>query len=517
MRITDGNRRWWVLGTMTGSLSMILIDQTVVGVALPTIQADLDVSQTGLQWIVNGYLLSLAVLVALGGRVGDLLGNERTFRVGALVFVLASAACGLASGEAWIIVARAVQGAGAALMIPASGAIVMNAFAPAERGRAMGIYAGVSVVFLALGPLVGGLLTETISWRAVFFVNLPLGLAMLAAAHVTMPRGADVPRGTGGIDWVGVPLVVGGLGALVLGLMQSQAWGWSSAEVVGLLIAAALLLPAFVAWELRASSPLVELRLFRNANFSGDNAVLAAVEFALVGVSVFGAIWVQDVLGFGPIEAGLSLLPLTLPLLVVSPAAGRLYDRIGPRAPVAAGGVLVAAGLAWNAAVLDRLEYAWIVPGYVALGIGLGLVMTPASTDALNVAAVELRGQASGVMQTMRQVGGTIGIAVMGTIVANVSTRSITDWVEADPAQRAADVPELQTILAQPGEVQSQAGQAAPGVIGAVEDAVTGAIASAYWVAASLLLVAALVAAVVLRRRRAADADVAPPPAAAVS
>ncbi|HEY8583559.1 MAG TPA: DHA2 family efflux MFS transporter permease subunit [Capillimicrobium sp.] len=505
LRITDDNRRWWVLGTMTGSLSMVLIDQTVVSVALPTIQGDLDVSQTGLQWIVNAYLLALAALVALGGRIGDLLGNERTFRIGAAIFVAASAACGFASSETWIIVARSVQGAGAALMLPASGAIVINAFAPSERGRAMGVYAGVSLVFLALGPLLGGVLTEWVTWRAVFFINLPVGLAMLAAAHLTMPRSGAGPRGSGRIDWPGVPLVVGGLGSLVLALMQSQAWGWGSPAVIGLLVAAAVLLPLFVWWELRAPDPLVQLRLFGNANFSADSAVLGAVEFALVGVSVFGAIWVQDVLGFGPIAAGLSILPLTLPLLVVAPIAGRLYDRIGPRAPVAAGALLVAGALAWNAAVLGEQSYAWVVPGYVALGLGLGLVMTPASTDSLNAASLDLRGQASGVVQTVRQVGGTIGIAVMGTVVSHVSTRQITDWVEADPAARAADVPQLETILAQPSDIKADAGSAAPGVIGAVEDAVTSAIASAYWVAAGLLLVSAVLAGAVLRRRRAAD------------
>jgi EmrB/QacA subfamily drug resistance transporter len=507
MRITDANRRWWVLLTMTGSLSMILIDQTVVSVALPTMQGDLDLSQTGVQWVVNAYLLAIAVLVALGGRIGDLIGNARVFRIGALVFVAASAACGLAEGETWIVVARAIEGAGAALMTPATGAIVMNAFAPGERGKAMGIYSGVSMVFLALGPLLGGLLVAWVSWRAVFFVNLPIGLAMLVLAHVTVPSRAPERR-EGGLDWIGVPLLIGGLGSLVLGLMQSRVWGWSSPGVIGLLIAAAVLLPLFVAWELRAREPLVQLRLFRSANFSADSLVLAAVEFGLIGVSVFGAIWVQDVLGFGPIEAGLSLLPLTLPLLVLAVTTGKLYDRVGPRVPVAAGAALVAVALGWNALVLDKLSYAWIVPGYVVMGIGLALVMTPASTDAMNVADPALRGQASGVIQTMRQVGGTIGIAVMGTIVANVSHARLTDWVEADPSARGADVSQFETLLAQPDAVQTgTAATISPSVIDVLKDSVTTAIASAYGAGAAVLLVSGLVALVVLRRVRPVDAE----------
>src|SRR5690606_15100711 len=177
-----------------------------------------------------------------------------------------------------------------------------------------------------------------------------------------------------------------GLGSLVLGLMQSRAWGWGSPAVIGLLVTAAVVLPLFVWWELRAREPLVQLRLFRSRNFSADNLVLAVVQFGIVGVSVFGAIWVQDVLEFGPVTAGLSLLPLTLPLLLLAVVTGRLYDRIGPRVPVAVGALLVGVAFAWSAAVLDQLSYAWIVPGYVLMGIGLALVMTPASTDAMNVA-----------------------------------------------------------------------------------------------------------------------------------
>jgi MFS family permease len=264
------------------------------------------------------------------------------------------------------------------------------------------------MIFLALGPLIGGLLVEAISWRAVFFVNLPVGIAMLVLAQTTLPRKVTPPGGS--IDWPGVPLLIGGVGALVLGLMQSQQWGWGSPAIIGLLAAAAILLPAFVWWELRAPEPLVQLRLFQSGNFTADSIVIAAMQFGLMGVSVFGAIWVQDVLGFGPITAGLSLLPLTIPLLLLSVPSGRLYDRIGPRLPVAVGAVLLGLSLIWTAVVLDQRDYAWLVPGYLLMGVGLALMITPTTTDALNAADPALRGQASGVVQTMRQVGGTVGI-----------------------------------------------------------------------------------------------------------
>jgi EmrB/QacA subfamily drug resistance transporter len=498
----DPAKRWWVLLTMTGSLSMILIDQTVVSVALPTMQRDLDLTQTGLQWVVNAYLLAIAVFVALGGRIGDLIGNERTFRLGGLIFVLASAACGLAQSDDMIIGARVVEGIGAALMTPASGAIVMNAFGAQERGKAMGVYSGVSMIFLALGPLIGGVLVQAISWRAVFFVNLPVGIVMLALAQTTLPRKVTPPGGR--VDWVGVPLLIGGVGALVLGLMQSLTWGWGSPAIIGLLVAAAILLPLFVWWELRTPEPLVQLRLFKSGNFTADSVVIAAMQFGLMGVSVFGAIWVQDVLGFGPITAGLSLLPLTIPLLLLSVPTGRLYDRIGPRLPVTLGAVLLGVSLFWSALVLSKFDYAWLVPGYVVMGIGLALMITPTTTDALNAADPALRGQASGVVQTMRQVGGTIGIAILGTIVANVEHNRVTDWIAADPSARAGDANQIATVLANPSAAPSAA--ASPDVLEMLRDAVTTAIASSYWVAGAISLVAAIVAGLVLRRVRAADA-----------
>lgn len=501
--MNDENRRWWVLATMTGSLSMILIDQTVVSVALPTMQRDLGLSTTGLQWVINAYLLSIAVFVALGGRIGDLLGNVRIFRLGALVFVAASAACGFAQSETWIIVARTVQGIGAAMMTPASQAIVTNSFGPSERGRAMGIYAGISMVFLALGPLIGGLLVEGVSWRAVFFVNLPVGLTMLAIAARTLRR--DVPSG-GRMDWVGAPLIVLGLGALVLALMQSRQWGWGSPQTLGLLIAAAVLLPTMVVWELRQSEPLIQLRLFANRNFAVDNAVLAAVQFGLMGISVFGAIWVQDVLGFNPIQAGLSLLPLTLTLLVLAPRTGALYDRVGPRWPVAMGALAVAVAMAWSAATLSQLSYWWIVPAYLLLGAGLAFVMTPANTDAMNAAPAALRGQASGVIQTSRQIGATIGIAIMGTIVANVQADKVGDVLTQEAGVPASRVPEVEQQLG--AAVQSGRDVSADvpaAVVESLKEAVTTAISSAYWVGAGVLLVSALAAGLLLRRQRAAD------------
>jgi EmrB/QacA subfamily drug resistance transporter len=449
---------------MTGALSMIMLDQTVVSVALPTMERDLGLSATAVQWVVNAYLLSLAALVAVGGRLGDLFGQVRLFKLGALVFILASAGCGLAQADWQILAARAIQGAGAAAMVPATGAILMATFPVAERGRANGIYAGVSMIFLALGPLVGGFLTEEVTWRAVFWVNLPVGVVMLAAAHTTL---RSEIRAGGRMDWVGFFLLVPGLTALVLGLMQGEEWGWSSALVLSLLIGGAALLAMFGFVEPRVRQALVELRLFRSRNYTVNSVVLGLVQFGLTGLTVYGAIWSQSVLGFSPITAGLALLPLTIPVLVVAPFAGRIYDRVGPRWLVASGAFLIGASFIWGGIVLDQISYAWIWPGYVALGAGIGLVMTPAMTDALNSAAPALRGQASGVLQTVRQVGGTVGLAIMGTIVVSITS--------------------------------DRAGSADP---------LTPAVSVAYYVAGGALLIGAVLAALLLQRVAASDAGV---------
>lgn len=416
--ITESNRRWWVLGTMAGSLSMIMIDQTVVSVALPTMHRDLQLSSTGAQWVVNVYMLLLAMLVVVGGKLGDLFGPERLFRLGVGLFVAASAACGMAQSEIWIIAARGLQGAGAAMMVPATGAILTNTFAARERGRAMGIYSGSSMVFLAIGPLVGGVLTQALSWRAVFFINLPIGALTLGVAHLTIPRSAACRAQGGSFDWRGAAAVVVALGSLVLAMMQGQSWGWTSSATLVLFGLAAVAAVALVWWERRIDQPLISPALLGKRNFAIDNVVLAAIQFALVGVSVFGAIWVQTVLGFGPILAGLSLLPLTVTLLLTAPRAGRLYDRHGARALLSGGTLLMGASLAWLGLVLHQLSYPWLIPGYVGIGLALGLAISPATTDALNAADPRERGEASGLTQMTRQLGGSIGLAILGAIIA---------------------------------------------------------------------------------------------------
>ena len=405
-------RRWLVLVAMTGSLSMIMLDQTVVSVALPSMARELPLTPHGQQWVVNAYVLALAALVALGGRAADLLGRVRAFQIGVTLFFLASAGCAVAWDTTSIIGFRALQGAGAALMVPVSATIVLAVFPEGERGRVMAIYAGISQVFLALGPLVGGLLTEYVTWRAVFLLNVPVGLATLALVAVAKIENRPVAGAR--IAVRDAALVVPGLALVTLGVQQLASWGPIS---LVLLAAGVGLVAWFVARQLRSADPLIHLRLFADRGFTGDAVVMGLVQFGLLGIVLYSSIYLQELLGFGPMAAGLAALPLILPLTVAAQVGGRWFDRAGVRAPVLAGLALCTVGIvAWLVA-LPALSYAWQIPGMLLVGVGLGLTLSPTNTDALGRVPDAERSQASGVVQTVRQVGGTLGVAVIGGVV----------------------------------------------------------------------------------------------------
>ena len=330
---------------------------------------------------------------------------------------------------------------------------------------------------------------------------------------MTVPK--DKPVSKPVLDYPGLVTLVVGLVAFVLALMQSSVWGWGSALTLGLLIGGALLIVLFVFIEPKMKNALVELRLFQSRNFSGNAAVLFLVQFILMGLTVFGSIWVQNVLGFSPVAAGASLLPMTLTLVLVAPRAGRIYDRIGPRALVTLGAALIGAGFIWAAAVLGKQEFVWLIPAYLVQGVGIGLVMTPSSTDALNSAPPKLRGQASGLLQTVRQVGGSVGLAIMGTIVTNVQTSKLTTHRETEEGLSAVEVQKLEGILSKAQAGQTEALSQIPPqllqeTIEAAKNAMTSGVSAAYCVAGAVMIVASLMAVIVLRRAEASDAD-APP------
>jgi EmrB/QacA subfamily drug resistance transporter len=432
--ITDENRKWWTLGAMCFALFMIMLDNTVVNVALPSIQRDLGASLSGLEWTINGYTLSFAVLLATGGRLGDIFGRRRMFLFGVVVFALSSATAGFAQNTTDLVASRVVQGVGAALMMPATLSIVTDAFPAHERGKAMGTWAGVSALALAVGPVLGGFLTEHVSWRAIFYLNLPVAIGAVAAALFAVRESRDTTVGRE-VDYAGVALLTGALTALILALVEGNSWGWGSTEIVALLAGAGLGLAAFVAIELRVRAPMVEFRFFSDRNFLGAVVVALIVSFAMLGVFFFLALYMQNILGYSPLEAGVRFLPSTLMIVTVAPVAGRMADRFGPRWLIAAGLTVVAASLFSFSDIAVDSSYLDLLPGFMLLGIGIAMTMSPMTSAAMNAVAVEKAGIASGVLSMFRMVGGSLGVAVTGAIfqgaVGNPETATPADFVDA--------------------------------------------------------------------------------------
>jgi EmrB/QacA subfamily drug resistance transporter len=413
--ITDENRKWWTLGAMCFALFMIMLDNTVVNVALPSIQNDLGASISGLEWTVNGYTLSFAVLLATGGRLGDIFGRRRMFLAGVVIFALSSATAGLAPDETALVVSRIVQGVGAALMMPGTLSIITDAFPAHERGKAMGTWAGVSALALAIGPVLGGFLTESVTWRAIFYINIPVAIGAVVATLFAVRESRDTSVGRE-VDYPGVAVLTIGLTALVLALVEGNGWGWGSPQIIGLLALAVVALPAFVAVENRVKAPMVQFQLLSDRNFLGAVVVALIITFAMMGVFFFLALYMQDILGYSPLEAGVRFLPSTLMIVGVAPVAGRLADRFGPRWLIAGGLTLVAASLFTFSGIAVDSSYLDLLPGFVLLGIGIAMTMSPMTSAAMNAVPVQKAGIASGVLSMFRMVGGSLGVAITGAI-----------------------------------------------------------------------------------------------------
>ena len=420
MRMTEENRRWWTLAAMCFALFMVMLDNTVTNVALPSIQRTFDASLSSLEWTINAYSLSFAVLLVTGGRLGDIFGRRRVFLIGVVIFAAASATIGLAPTAGWLVASRAVQGVGAALMMPGTLSIITNAFPPQERGKAIGTWAGVSAIALAAGPLIGGWLTEDFTWRAIFFINLPVAAVAVAvtlfAAHESRDETASRQ-----VDYPGIAALTIGLTALVLALVEGNAWGWGSPQIIALLVAAVVGLTSFVAIERRSPAPIVDFSFFRSRSFVGANVVAFAVSYAMFAMLFFLALYMQNVLGYSPLETGVRFLPSTLVIMVAGPIAGRLADRIGPRTPLVFGLLLVTVSMAWQSRIEVDTTFSFLVIPFILLGLGMGFTMSPMSTAAMNAVDRTKAGVASGTVSMTRMVGGTFGIATLGALVAHLT------------------------------------------------------------------------------------------------
>lgn len=417
--------RWVLLATVLGS-GIAFLDSTVVNVALPTIGREFDAGVSGLQWTVDAYLLTLASFLLPGGSLGDVFGRRRVFVTGLVAFSVASALAGAAPTIAWLIGARAFQGAAGALLVPSSLALISACFEESDRGKAIGAWSGLSGVTTAIGPFLGGYLVDSVSWRLIFFINIPLAALAVAVAAARIPGGrGDVPPRR--IDVPGTLVVAPALGSIVYALIEGPGRGWSEPSVVVAGVIGTFLVGAFAVVERAQDDPMLPFSIFRSRQFSAANGATLVVYFALGGALFFLVIQLQSELGYSALEAGASLAPITVLLLVLSPPAGALAGRIGPRLPMSVGPLVVAGGLALLARVGPGSSYIGaILPGILIFGIGLGITVAPLTTAVLGGIEPDRVGLASGINNAAARVAGLLAVALLPLVAGVAGARPVS-------------------------------------------------------------------------------------------
>jgi EmrB/QacA subfamily drug resistance transporter len=442
-------------------MAMVMIDFTIVSISLTTIQDDLHLSSTAAQWTVTAYALATAAFVALGGRLGDIIGHRRIVTIGIVIFATASLLCGLVpdnSGltEPWLILFRAIQGIGGALLIPSATVLVLNAFPADERGKGLSIFFIIAGLFTAIGPIAGSYLTEYWTWRAIFWINVPV--ALFALFEMRRARLTDEAH-PAPVDVRGAVLLVAGMGLSVLGIQQSTAWGWDSVATWGAIVIGLAILAVFWVVERRTENPLVDVRaLSANRVFATDNAIIFLFFTAWLAIFVFGSMYFQISAGQPPSQAGFSILTVFYPFFITSRIGGGLMDSVGAKAPITVGLLLTAVGMALWGNQADSLEHINVLWGQLVTGAGLGFVMSAINTDALNRVAARARGEASGIVQTTRNFGSAVGVALLGTVLLTVWKSETESSLEGAgvPAGQAADIAD--SIVNGSGGASSAAG-----------------------------------------------------------
>jgi EmrB/QacA subfamily drug resistance transporter len=500
-----GDRKFLVLTAMIFAVAMTFIDQTIVSIAVPRIQSELHLTINGVQWVVNAYLLALAAAFTFGGRLADMIGHRRMVVIGILTFAIASTACGLtptgSAAAAWIITWRVIQGIGGAIMYPAALAIVVSAFPVRERGRAMAVFFGVAGGLTSIGPILGGYLSDW-TWRAIFWVNIPVAIVALVLTAIARPVTQNRP---GRMDWPGLVLISGGVGLAVFGLQQTQVWGWRNATTIICMVAGVALLVAFAVTELRVSQPLIDVRVFQIRAFLVENIVLFTSMIVFIPIFFFASIYAQVALRDGPQEAGLYLLIFFAGFAPGVQVGGRRLDKQGAKGVVVSGCVIAAAGLAlWASRVTQlSLGHQWYF--LVLAGFGIGLMLGPANTDAINQVGRLSYGEATGITQTVRNFGASFGLAALGTLLVTVERSHLASGLERIGLSTAAADHTAKAIASRHssggGGIPASVPPSAAGhILHTVQVGVAEGTRAVLYAMAVVMVVAAIVAAAGLRR-----------------
>jgi EmrB/QacA subfamily drug resistance transporter len=505
---------WLALIAVSLGLMMVMLDATVVAIANPAIGHDLNASLSGLQWVTNAYLLAVAVLIVTAGKAGDRFGRKRVFLTGVIGFALASAACGLAPTIGALIGFRAVQGLAGALLMPSTLAIVRATFPERLLQQAIGIWAGVSAVAVASGPIVAGLVVEHASWRWVFFLNVPVALLAVAVGGWVIAESRDEGAREETFDLAGMAILCASLFALVWGIIKSQTLGWDGTVTVSSLAAAAVGFSLFVLREREAPHPLVPMALMRKLSLSAGVLLVLLLAFSLFGITFFLSLYLQRVHAFSPVETGVRTLPLTATLVLAAPLGGLLSSRLGPRIPLATGMAMIGIGMLGLSGLDPTTGYGYIWPWLLILGVALGLVLTAATQTVVGNAPVRMAGLAGGLQQTALQVGGALGTSVLGAVIsgrvaATFFGQLVSSGVPAGPAQAIAvnhgavaqGIPPLSSSMPLALQV---------GVAQATWVSFTHALDVAFVVAGIIAFAAALIAVLAIRRGESAETAVTP-------
>jgi EmrB/QacA subfamily drug resistance transporter len=436
--------KWWILVAMSSGMSIIFLDQTILPVALPTIAQQFSISELGMQWLINAYLLTLTSLVLAGGRIGDIFGHRKIFSLGMFLFMLASISCSLSQSIPWFIFSRAIQGCAGALIIPTAAPILLNSFPAEQKGKIFGIYISIGALFLSVGPIAGGLITQYLDWRYIFWINVPIVSFGLILTSLFVPKSEKREES---FDFLGFFTTAFGISLLITGLMQGKEWGWTYWPVPSMFITGILLLLALALFDREVKDPFIDFNLFRNKDFLCTTVCIFTTQ-SIIALTIFWAIYFQTVLHYSPSFAGLWAMLANIPVILFSNISGYLFDRFGPKLPIILGYLSTIAGILWFVVVPTPSTPIYLFPIVFLFGCGIPMILLPCTTFSMSIVPPHKKGVVMGMNMTIRQFGATLGLAIFGQVLMTFQESFFAKSMAKDPATATLNPKVFEGLLA---------------------------------------------------------------------